>query len=203
MIPLPVRPQAQSPQRESSVSAVYVLPLGDLAADILDAIDDGIQQVFGLEVRRLNAEQTPGYAYDTTRAQYSSELILRALIKHCPAEALRLLAITDVDLFIPMLTFVYGQAQLNGRVSVVSTARMHQEFYSLIRNRPLMLNRVRKEAVHELAHTFGLTHCPLPLCPMSIATGIDQLDGKGDALCAGCVHLLRDALAGIVRTHYE
>ncbi len=185
------------------MSAVYVLPLGDLADDILVTIDRGVRRIFGLEVRRVSTEQTPGYAYDTTRAQYSSELILRNITKHCPKEALRLLAVTDVDLFIPMLTFVYGQAQLNGKVSVVSTARMHQEFYTLARNRPLALCRVHKESVHELGHTFGLTHCPLPSCPMSIATGVDQLDAKGDALCSGCVHLLRDALAGIPRTYYE
>ena len=185
------------------MSAVYVLPLGDLQEDIVGTVDRGIRQIFDLEVRRLSPVQTPGYAYDTTRGQYSSELILRNIIKRYPSEALRLLAVTDVDLFIPMLTFVYGQAQLNGKVSVVSTARMHQEFYTLTRKRPLTLSRVYKESVHELGHTFGLTHCSVPSCPMSIATGIEQLDAKGDALCSGCKHLLRDALAGIPRRYYE
>jgi archaemetzincin len=179
------------------VSAVHVLPLGMLDDDIVVTVEQGIRRTFGLDVRWLHAEETPEYAYDTARHQYSSELILRNLIKRCPDGALRFLAVTDVDLFIPMLTFVYGQAQLNGKVSVVSTARMHQEFYTLPKNRTLTLNRIRKESVHELGHTFGLTHCPLPACPMSIATSVDQLDVKGDELCRSCIRRLRGGYSGI------
>jgi archaemetzincin len=185
------------------VNTVCVLPLGSLDEDILVTIDRGVRRTFGLEVRQLEAEQTPGYAYDPTRRQYSSELILRDVIKRYPDETFRLLAVTDVDLFIPMLTFVYGQAQVNGKVSIISTARMHQNFYTLAENRALLLSRIRKESMHELGHTFGLTHCQLPSCLMSIATGIEQLDAKGDKLCDGCLRLLHNALVGIPRMSYE
>jgi archaemetzincin len=182
------------------VNAIYLLPLGMLDEGIVATIDQGVRRTFRLAVRQLRAEETPGYAYDAARRQYSSELILRAIIKRTPENALRLLAVTGVDLFIPMLTFVYGQAQLNGKVSVVSTARMHQEFYSLPGNQKLTLSRIAKESIHELGHTFGLTHCSNPSCPMSIATGLEQLDAKGDLLCDGCVGLLHDTLSDPQRT---
>ena len=38
---------------------------------------------------------------------------------------------TEGDLAIPTLTFVFGQAQLDGPVAVVSLARLRQEFYGL------------------------------------------------------------------------
>jgi archaemetzincin len=183
------------------VSAVHVLPLGTLEDDIVLTIDHGIRKTFGLDVQWLSAEETPAYAFDTARQQYSSELILRNLMTRCPEGALRFFAVTDVDLFIPMLTFVYGQAQLSGKVSVVSTARMHQEFYTLAKNRPLTLSRIRKESLHELGHTFGLTHCPLPTCLMSIATTVDQLDAKGEELCRGCVRTVREGFSRIAGTH--
>lgn len=179
------------------MNAVFVLPLGTLDADIAATIEQGIRRVFGLDVCLMNAGQTPDHAFDARRRQYSSELILRDIIQQCPEGALRLLAVTTVDLFIPMLTFVYGQAQLNGRVSLVSTARMHQEFYDLKQDRPLTLSRILKESIHELSHTFGLIHCPLQSCMMSIATGTSQLDAKSEVLCSGCSLLVRDALSRI------
>ena len=85
--------------------------------------------------------------------------ILRSLLNLKPEGENRLLGITDVDLFIPMLSFVLGQAQLGGPTAVVSVARLRQEFYGLPPDLPLLRARAVKEAVHEIGHTFGLTHC--------------------------------------------
>jgi archaemetzincin len=106
----------------------------------------------------------------------------------------RLLAVTELDLFIPMLSFIYGQAQLNGRVSIVSLARLRQEFYTLPANRVLALARLLKEALHELGHTLGLTHCIEKGCPMSLATNIHQLDLKGSDFCNSCSILIRESV---------
>ena len=70
-----------------------------------------------------------------------------------------ILGVTDVDLAIPMLSFLFGQAQLDGRVAVVSLCRLHQEFYGLPADRGLLRERTVKEVLHELGHTFGLAHC--------------------------------------------
>ena len=64
-----------------------------------------------------------------------------------------MLAVTERDLFIPVLTFVFGQAQLGGRVAVVSLARLRQEFYGLAPNREVFWSAPLKEALHETGHT--------------------------------------------------
>ena len=76
----------------------------------------------------------------------------------------RVLGVTDVDLAIPMLSFLFGQAQFDGPVAVVSLCRLHQEFYGLPRRRRLLRERTVKEVLHELGHTFGLVHCAEPTC---------------------------------------
>ncbi len=73
-----------------------------------------------------------------------------------------MLALTGRDLFVPVLTFVFGQAQLGGRVAVVSLARLRQEFYGMAPNGEILMERAVKEALHETGHTFGLVHCRGP-----------------------------------------
>ncbi len=151
--------------------------------------------MLGLETVRLEPLPDPVYAYDVDRRQYSSTLLLRDALARRPAGATRLLVVTERDLFIPMLSFVYGQAQLDGPVAVVSLARLRPEFYGLPPNRTLFLVRVAKEALHEIGHTFGLTHCDEGTCTMRLSTSIGQLDGKGGEYCSSCAILLRDGVA--------
>lgn len=126
------------------------------------------------------------FAFDPRRGQYASFSILELLVRLCPVDAVKLLALADCDLFIPVLTFVFGHAQLDGRVAVVSFARLRQEFYGLAANREVFLERAYKEALHETGHTFGLVHCADRTCAMSLATGVRQIDQKRAAFCAAC-----------------
>ncbi len=151
--------------------------------------------VFGMETRRLAPFPDPEYAWDQVRGQYSSTLVLRDALGRKPADAAKLMVIMDHDIFIPMLSFVYGQAQLDGPVAVLSLTRLRQEFYGLSPNRPLFLVRVRKETLHEAGHCFGVTHCSDPLCTMRLSTNLQQLDEKRADFCDGCAALVRDAVA--------
>jgi len=126
------------------------------------------------------------FAYDANRRQYASFPVLELLARLCPPDALKLLAITECDLFIPVLTFVFGHAQLGGRVGVVSFARLRQEFYGLAPHREVFLERAIKEALHETGHTFGLVHCADRNCAMSLATNVRQIDLKQAAFCPAC-----------------
>ncbi len=153
----------------------------------------------GLPTVRLDPFPAPDYAYDPARGQCSSTLVLRDALARKPAEAVRLLVLTERDIFIPMLSFVYGQAQLGGPAAVMSLARLRQEFYGLPPNPPLFLVRLAKEALHEIGHTFGLTHCVEPFCTMTLSSSIGQLDGKGDDYCPSCAILLREAIAAARR----
>ncbi len=154
-----------------------------------------LESVLGVAIRRLEPLPEPEYAFDPARSQYSSTLILRDAIPRRPAAAEKLLVLTERDLFIPMLSFVYGQAQLDGPAAILSFARLRQEFYGLPSNPSLFLLRVRKEVLHEIGHAYGLTHCENPQCTMALSTDIRKLDAKGDGFCGDCELLLHDALA--------
>jgi archaemetzincin len=126
------------------------------------------------------------FAYDAGRGQYASIPVLEMLSRVCPADVDKLLAVTARDLFIPVLTFVFGQAQLGGRVGVVSLARLRQEFYGLPPDDAVFLDRAAKEALHETGHLFHLVHCADPRCAMSLSTGVRRIDRKDAAFCTEC-----------------
>jgi archaemetzincin len=158
--------------------------------DAMAYLHERMAPAFGVEVRRL---ELPGldFAYDARRGQYGSIPALGLLLERCPPDALKLLAVTECDLFIPALTFVYGQAQLGGRVAVISLARLRQEFYGLPPNREALMQRAWKEVLHETGHTFGLVHCADRNCAMSLATNIRQIDAKRAQFCAICAARLQ------------
>jgi archaemetzincin len=144
---------------------------------------------FGAPLRALELPELE-FAYDADRKQYGSIPVLEMLSRSCPADALKLLAVTERDLFIPVLTFVFGHAQLGGRVGVVSMARLRQEFYGFQPNGEVFLERAYKEALHETGHMFGLVHCADRNCAMSLATNVRQIDLKQAAFCAPCAEKL-------------
>lgn len=165
--------------------------IGTAAEDgpLLDPVCRQLNHAFGRPVLLIDDPRRPGDTLDARRGQHSSGAILRWLARLRPAE--RLLAVTDVDLFVPVLTFVFGEAQLGGHAALVSTARLMPD------DGPALLRaRLAKEAVHELGHTFGLTHCPDHGCAMARSTTLYDVDRKDPWLCADCRSLLEDRERG-------
>lgn len=176
------------------MSIIGVVPLGAIDGTVLARIGEGLERTFPYPVEILPAREDPAFAFDERRGQYSSVLILRTLIGQVQPQMVRLMGVTARDLFIPMLSFVLGQAQLNGTVALVSLARLEQRFYGFPPDPELLVARAVKEAVHEVGHTFGLTHCADPGCPMSLANTVQHVDTKGATLCAACVSMLHEQL---------
>jgi archaemetzincin len=164
---------------------------GDVDEALVSAVEEQAGGVFTLEVGKREARPMIDGAFDEHRLQYSSEEFLRVLHTMRTEEGARTLGITAVDLFIPMLSFVFGQSQLNGRAAIISNARLRQEFYELPGDALLTTERTVKEAIHELGHSFGLTHCLDRRCPMSLSTTVTAIDMKGTRLCGSCRIALR------------
>jgi archaemetzincin len=128
-----------------------------------------------------------GFAFDPVRNQYHATAILRHLAGAIPApNQQRILGVASVDLYVPIFTFVFGEAQLAGPAAVISRHRLRQEFYGQPGDIDLTRERLLKEALHELGHTFGLRHCQDWNCPMSTTTAIERLDWKSTEYCDTC-----------------
>jgi archaemetzincin len=168
------------------VNDLCLVPIGSVPAEALDWIENVTTEWFPLPIRRLPAMPIPQNAYDAKRGQYQSVEIMKMLAQSAPRDAARVLGITDVDLAIPMLSFLFGQAQFDGPIAVVSLCRLHQEFYGLPPQENLLRERTVKEVLHELGHTFGLVHCSQPTCAMSLATHIELVDSKAEQYCTRC-----------------
>ncbi len=173
---------------------IHVQPVGQVNEELVRALEVCLWQAFGREMVRRDPLPFPPDAFDEQRQQFSSIAILRSLLLAASADSERLLGLTEVDLYIPMLSFVFGQAQLNGRVALVSTARLRQEFYGLPADADIAVDRAIKETLHELGHTFGLTHCRDISCPMALSTSIQHLDKKGSEYCPSCRIMVKEAL---------
>jgi len=145
---------------------------------------------FGFRVRAVLPWFEPERAYDPSRGQYLSTAILAGLLTRDIADGERRLAVTAMDLFVPVLTYVFGEAQLDGPAAVVSTHRLRNEAYGMPPDPDLLLERLVKEAVHELGHTHGLLHCVDPGCVMRSSTYVEEIDLKRDDFCSACEHLL-------------
>ena len=132
-------------------------------------------------VTRVRMADRPVGAFDPARGQHSSRTVLAWLAGRAPADGAKLVGVTDVDLFIPVLTFVFGEAQLGGQAAVVSLARLREPS-----NPSLLGPRLIKETVHEVGHTYGLVHCTSLTCVMTRSPGLAAVDRKHGRLCADC-----------------
>ena len=180
---------------------LYVVAVGSVASPVLNWIENAAAEWFAFPIRRLPPLPVPEGAYDGGRGQYRSVDMMKALAQAAPPDAARLLGVTEVDLAIPMLSFLFGQAQLDGSVAVISLCRLRQEFYGLPADQELLRERTVKETLHELGHTFGLTHCREGKCAMSLATHIGLVDQKAEGYCAQCgTHLAHRLAAAIGET---
>ena len=122
--------------------------------------------------------------------KYNSTAVLLYLSKHIPVNTKKCLAISQRDLYSPIFSHLYGEAQLEGTCALMSLYRLRQEFYNQSPDPELFISRCRKEAVHETAHTFGLLHCSNRYCVMYPSSTINDTDEKSDVLCPVCVQLL-------------
>lgn len=103
----------------------------------------------------------------------------------------RLLGVTDLDLYVPSMNYVFGEARLPGRVAIISTYRLKDT--TSHGGAELLSVRAVKEAVHELGHTLGLTHCTNPSCVMSFSNSLEDTDRKGEDCCEACSRKLGTA----------
>ena len=159
--------------------------------ELLPRLTADLAAAFSLTVEEHPPGFDPELAFDGSRGQYNSRLLLAQLLRDLRPGCDRVIGVCGVDLFIPVLTFVFGEAQLDGRAAIVSCHRLQNELYGLPVDRGRLAARLAKEAVHELGHTYGLVHCHDGRCVMASSTYVEQIDLKAARFCDRCLALQR------------
>jgi archaemetzincin len=165
---------------------LQLLPIGLVDSGLLLDVGAALANVFRVPCELLPFSLDPEFAFHGERQQYHSSEILQRMQAQLRGESWRLLGITSVDLYIPILTFVFGEAQIGGPCAVVSLRRLTQQFYGLPEDQDLLRTRLIKEAVHEIGHTLNLTHCDDYQCAMAPSHAVEWIDLKDSDLCPNC-----------------
>jgi archaemetzincin len=150
----------------------------------MEELRDRVRGIFHSSVEIGAGSDDLARAYDPQREQYFSSELLNSLKKSVRDG--RLVGITEVDLYVPRLNFVFGEANVLAGTAIVSLCRLRQEYYGLAPDQALFLERAAKEVVHELGHTFGLGHCPNNKCVMHFSNSLSDTDFKETNFCSRC-----------------
>jgi len=169
-----------------SLQSITLISFGHFEKDILEKTAEAVSEEYHSTVSIRDGHLDLGEYYDSARRQYNGNSLLKQVDSMSVSESSKTLGLFNVDLFIPILTFIFGQAFLNGRSGIVSVFRLSNVRYGMPENEELMLDRFKKEVVHELGHTFGLIHCQHPTCVMRSSTYVEDIDLKSQHLCRNC-----------------
>lgn len=174
------------------IESIRLIPLtvpGDGGAPLIESLDRlaaDLASALAVNCRVEPSEIDISATIDPTRQQAHSTLILRAL-RTAEADARHVrLGVAAADLYVPILTFVFGEAQINGPAAVVSLHRLRNEFYGLPADQRQAARRLLKEALHEIGHTQGLRHCDEHTCVMSSAHNVERVDLRSGRYCPKC-----------------
>lgn len=159
---------------------------------LLDKIAKTVAQAFGKEVILKEARLELGQYFDGQRRQYNADQLLQMVEEHYASDHQKTIGLFQVDLFIPILTYIFGQAYLNGRTAVASGYRLGNERYGILKNTDQLSDRFAKEVIHELGHAFGLIHCHQSSCVMQASTYVEDIDLKEARFCTKCKAQLKN-----------
>lgn len=122
-------------------------------------------------------------SYNQQRRQYNAEILLDR-VRLAPGRCI--VGVTNRDLYVEGLNFVFGLADSPGKAALISLHRLHADI-----DEATFRARMVKEAVHELGHTRGLRHCADTRCVMAFSNSLADTDHKGKEFCPRCALKLR------------
>jgi archaemetzincin len=180
---------------------IYLQRIGQLDKIILLKLQKNLKwsfREFSLSIKILNDEMPLGEStYNQTRRQHDASLIMRNLKSHLTGnQYFRILGMMDEDIYSSYLNFVFGIAMKplsysfkQSILALISITRLRESFYRREEDESLFEQRVLKEALHELGHTFSLEHCN-NYCIMRFSNSLRDTDEKPPKFCDECLKKL-------------
>lgn len=165
---------------------ITLITFGYFEKDFLEKIADAVRQEYFVPVVIRDGHLDISEYFDPGRKQYDGNKLLAAVEHLVSPDSVKVIGLFSVDLYIPILTFIFGQAFLNGTTGIASIYRLMNERYGIKGDEELLQARIQKEVIHELGHTFGLIHCHVPTCVMRSSTYVEDIDQKEHHLCHQC-----------------
>jgi len=176
---------------------IILIANGVFESDFLDQLAKDVSLVYHYPTIIQETDLDLALYFDAGRRQYNANQLLE-LVDNMPfRSAIKKVGLFRVDLFIPILTYIFGQAHYKGNTGIASLYRLKNEQYGLKSDEDLLYERFRKVIIHELGHTFGLVHCHIPNCVMRSSTYVEDIDQKRHFLCTNCQEELKETLRSI------
>ncbi len=184
---------------------IYLQKIGRIDQSLLISLKSQLERIFSaLNIRvKINKDSITlsKSAYNMSREQFNALKILRRIKNGFQNKNFfRILGILDEDIYSKKYNFIFGLANMNSGVALISITRLRESFYKEISNlyrkhesRKNIEDRILKEAIHELGHTFGLKHCN-NLCVMRFSDSLKETDKKPPAFCDSCLTLIKGVL---------
>jgi archaemetzincin len=171
-----------------------VVPVGDVLGFAAKVIAAHITGYLHLDAEVLSARDQPVSAYDERRFQYNAGTLLKAYEAIPFGDYEKVVAVLNVDLFVPIMSYVFGEARQGGKIALVSLFRLQAGMDDATSSSSRIYERAAKVALHELGHLYNLVHCEDHRCLMHFAGEIEQLDETPPYFCRYCLQFFEDAL---------
>jgi archaemetzincin len=182
-------------------AAIGVVALGRVPETVSGVVAAHIEGYLDLTALRLPPAELPASCLDTGRMQYDAAKLLEHLEKerlrrqNQPAEpaCTKIIGLLTEDIFLPLFTHVFGEAQQDGGCAVVSLYRLSRGADNTRAPDAIIYRRTAKVALHEAGHLFNLYHCSDPQCLMHFSSDLEVLDAAAMDFCPYCAEFFREA----------
>jgi predicted Zn-dependent protease len=165
---------------------IIIVPLGDLDFYQVNKLAANLSIAFSAGVDILQGVEVPDEAENQERGQFYATVILTKLELMRQNDNERILGLTEEDLYIPTVPFVYGEADPVSGCAVMSFYRMRLEFYGIAEDEKQIFSRAVKEGIHLVGQLFHLAACSNPRCVMYRSASMSDTDAKAEKFCDNC-----------------
>jgi archaemetzincin len=173
---------------------ISIVPVNSIDAAFLTRLALCLEERFLFTCVVERPVRIPATTLNSARKQlFLNTLLTKVNAVTPPVDGYRVV-VTDFDLYKISHQFIFGDANEENGMAVVSLHRLRTEFYGEEGDENLLFQRALKESVHELGHAFGLKHCYNARCAMYSPGSIYDTDNKLSHFCDVCERRARKIL---------